>query len=110
MIIRTSASIAVLLMLVLELAAQTPPAQLPPNSGIQAPASATDSLGGDQWRAPDVGKQRAVASLSSSDAPSLDAHKVQPPQAAIPVRSGGKELALELEEKGYAWLEKEPVA
>jgi Fe-S cluster assembly ATP-binding protein len=26
------------------------------------------------------------------------------------VRSGGKELALELEEKGYAWLEKEPVA
>jgi len=24
------------------------------------------------------------------------------------VRSGGKELALELEEKGYAWLEKEP--
>ena len=26
------------------------------------------------------------------------------------VRSGGKEMALELEEKGYAWLEKEPVA
>jgi len=26
------------------------------------------------------------------------------------VRSGGKELALELEEKGYAWLEKEPAA
>jgi len=26
------------------------------------------------------------------------------------VRSGGKELAHELEEKGYAWLEKEPVA
>ena len=26
------------------------------------------------------------------------------------VRSGGKELALELEEKGYAWLEKEPPA
>ena len=26
------------------------------------------------------------------------------------VRSGGKELALELEEKGYAWLEKEPTA
>ncbi len=25
-------------------------------------------------------------------------------------RSGGKELALELEEKGYAWLEKEPAA
>lgn len=25
-------------------------------------------------------------------------------------RSGGKELALELEERGYAWLEKEPVA
>jgi len=24
------------------------------------------------------------------------------------VRSGGKELALELEERGYAWLEKEP--
>ncbi|NUN50799.1 MAG: Fe-S cluster assembly ATPase SufC, partial [Candidatus Brocadiae bacterium] len=24
------------------------------------------------------------------------------------VRSGGKELALELEEKGYSWLEKEP--
>jgi Fe-S cluster assembly ATP-binding protein len=24
------------------------------------------------------------------------------------VRSGGKELALELESKGYAWLEKEP--
>jgi len=24
--------------------------------------------------------------------------------------SGGKELALELEEKGYAWLEKEPPA
>jgi Fe-S cluster assembly ATP-binding protein len=24
------------------------------------------------------------------------------------VRSGGKEMALELEEKGYAWLEKEP--
>jgi Fe-S cluster assembly ATP-binding protein len=24
------------------------------------------------------------------------------------VREGGKELALELEEKGYAWLEKEP--
>jgi Fe-S cluster assembly ATP-binding protein len=23
------------------------------------------------------------------------------------VRSGGKELALELEEKGYAWIEKE---
>jgi Fe-S cluster assembly ATP-binding protein len=23
-------------------------------------------------------------------------------------RSGGKELALELEEKGYSWLEKEP--
>ncbi len=26
------------------------------------------------------------------------------------VRSGGKELALELEDKGYAWLEKEPAA
>ncbi|MGH9390775.1 MAG: Fe-S cluster assembly ATPase SufC, partial [Vicinamibacteria bacterium] len=26
------------------------------------------------------------------------------------VREGGKELALELEEKGYAWLEKEPPA
>ena len=26
------------------------------------------------------------------------------------VRSGGKELALELEEKGYGWLEKEPPA
>ena len=26
------------------------------------------------------------------------------------VRSGGKELALELEERGYAWLEKEPAA
>jgi Fe-S cluster assembly ATP-binding protein len=26
------------------------------------------------------------------------------------VRSGGKELALELEDKGYAWLEKEPPA
>ena len=26
------------------------------------------------------------------------------------VRSGGKELALELEEKGYAWLEKEPAS
>ncbi len=26
------------------------------------------------------------------------------------VRSGGKELALELEEKGYGWLEKEPAA
>jgi Fe-S cluster assembly ATP-binding protein len=25
------------------------------------------------------------------------------------VRSGGKELALELEEKGYAWLEQEAV-
>jgi Fe-S cluster assembly ATP-binding protein len=25
------------------------------------------------------------------------------------VRSGGKQMALELEEKGYAWLEKEPV-
>ena len=25
------------------------------------------------------------------------------------VRSGGKEMALELEEKGYSWLEKEPV-
>ncbi|HJS58918.1 MAG TPA: Fe-S cluster assembly ATPase SufC, partial [Vicinamibacteria bacterium] len=24
------------------------------------------------------------------------------------VRSGGKELALELESKGYVWLEKEP--
>jgi Fe-S cluster assembly ATP-binding protein len=24
------------------------------------------------------------------------------------VRSGGKEMALELEEKGYSWLEKEP--
>ena len=24
------------------------------------------------------------------------------------IRSGGKELALELEEKGYSWLEKEP--
>jgi Fe-S cluster assembly ATP-binding protein len=24
------------------------------------------------------------------------------------VRSGGKEMALELEERGYAWLEKEP--
>jgi len=24
------------------------------------------------------------------------------------VRSGGKEMAFELEEKGYAWLEKEP--
>jgi Fe-S cluster assembly ATP-binding protein len=24
------------------------------------------------------------------------------------VRSGGKEMALELEDKGYAWLEKEP--
>jgi Fe-S cluster assembly ATP-binding protein len=24
------------------------------------------------------------------------------------VRSGGKEMALELEAKGYAWLEKEP--
>ncbi|HUL79351.1 MAG TPA: Fe-S cluster assembly ATPase SufC [Vicinamibacteria bacterium] len=26
------------------------------------------------------------------------------------VRSGGKEMALELEERGYAWLEKEPAA
>jgi Fe-S cluster assembly ATP-binding protein len=26
------------------------------------------------------------------------------------VRSGGKEMALELEEKGYSWLEKEPAA
>ena len=26
------------------------------------------------------------------------------------VRSGGKEMALELEEKGYAWLEKEPAS
>jgi Fe-S cluster assembly ATP-binding protein len=26
------------------------------------------------------------------------------------VRSGGKELALELEDRGYAWLEKEPAA
>jgi Fe-S cluster assembly ATP-binding protein len=26
------------------------------------------------------------------------------------VRSGGKQMALELEEKGYAWLEKEPAA
>ena len=26
------------------------------------------------------------------------------------VRSGGKEMALELDEKGYAWLEKEPAA
>jgi Fe-S cluster assembly ATP-binding protein len=26
------------------------------------------------------------------------------------VRSGGKDLALELEEKGYSWLEKEPPA
>jgi Fe-S cluster assembly ATP-binding protein len=26
------------------------------------------------------------------------------------VRSGGKEMALELEERGYAWLEKEPQA
>jgi Fe-S cluster assembly ATP-binding protein len=26
------------------------------------------------------------------------------------VRSGGKEMALELEDKGYAWLEKEPAA
>ena len=25
-------------------------------------------------------------------------------------RSGGKQLALELEQKGYAWLEKEPAA
>jgi Fe-S cluster assembly ATP-binding protein len=24
------------------------------------------------------------------------------------VKSGGKEMALELEERGYAWLEKEP--
>jgi Fe-S cluster assembly ATP-binding protein len=26
------------------------------------------------------------------------------------VRSGGKELALELEEKGYAWIDGEPAA
>jgi Fe-S cluster assembly ATP-binding protein len=26
------------------------------------------------------------------------------------VRSGGKEMALELEEKGYSWLEREPAA
>jgi Fe-S cluster assembly ATP-binding protein len=26
------------------------------------------------------------------------------------VRSGGKEMALELEAKGYAWLEREPAA
>jgi Fe-S cluster assembly ATP-binding protein len=26
------------------------------------------------------------------------------------VRSGGKEMALELEAKGYTWLEKEPAA
>jgi Fe-S cluster assembly ATP-binding protein len=26
------------------------------------------------------------------------------------VRSGGKEMAHELEEKGYSWLEKEPAA
>jgi Fe-S cluster assembly ATP-binding protein len=26
------------------------------------------------------------------------------------VRSGGKEMALELEERGYSWLEKEPAA
>jgi len=26
------------------------------------------------------------------------------------VKSGGKELALELEEKGYGWIEKEPSA
>jgi hypothetical protein len=75
--------------------AQTNPAQdSAPAPSTQMPAAppvvSGESVDGN-WRSPDVGKQRATASLTSSDA-TLDAHRVQPTTPAVPVRSGGKDM------------------
>jgi hypothetical protein len=95
MIREMATSVLVLLILSRAAAAQTVPGQeIPrvPSAPTQTPPSpaAGESSEGN-WRAPDVGKQRAVASVSSSDT-SLDAQRVQPATPAVPVRSGGKDM------------------
>ncbi len=88
------------------LAAQTTPAP-PPVSAMPADGSANPAANtapantpDAAWRAPDVGRQRTTATLSS-DAPSLDAHKVQPTTAAVPIRSGGKDMLPN--DQGQVW-------
>lgn len=87
--------IIALLVFASQLQAQTTEDRPATASGIRAPAGSggvTGSVGDEDWRAPDVGRQRATASLSSDTAPSLDAHQVRTAAAAAPVRSGGKEM------------------
>ena len=96
MIARTLTSVLVWLAVSQIAAAQTVPAREAASApSTQTPAVPPPVVSGESvdgnWRAPDVGKQRAVASLSSSDT-SLDAHRVQPATPAVPVRSGGKDM------------------
>ena len=93
---RLTGLVAVLLC-VQQLPAQTSPTQVAPPAAQPAETSGAED---SSWRAPDVGRQRAVASLSS-DAPSLDAHQVKPATAAVPVRSGGKDMLPN--DQGQVW-------
>ncbi len=79
-------------------AAQTSPNQFPAQ---QPPATDQSGQAADaSWRSPDVPRQRATASLTS-EAPSLDAHKVKPATAAVPIRSGGRNMLPN--DQGQVW-------
>ena len=76
------------------------------DSGLDIDALKTVSHGVNSLRSPDRGflvithYQRLLTHIVPDFVHVLDKGRI--------VRSGGKELALELEEKGYAWLEKAP--
>ncbi len=78
------------------LGAQTAPAPLPA-SGAVGDEPAAD---GGNWSASKGANDRVVAGLSS-DAPTLDAQQVKAPAAAVPVRSGGKDMLPN--DQGQVW-------
>lgn len=77
------------------------PTQVPNNTLPPAaqPGARADAAAGS-WRTSTAGPSRSVASLSSSDT-SLDAQRVQPAAAAVPVRSGGKDMLPN--DRGQVW-------
>ncbi len=104
---KIATGLAMLMLVAGPLSAQSTPTQPTSAQAWDSPAPSATSAGGADsvnanWRAPDLGKQRAVASLSS-DTPSLDAHKVQPATSAVPNRSGGKDMLPN--DHGQIWQE-----
>lgn len=104
MLARTLTSVWIVVVVVHVAAAQTMPAadpiQPPSVPGSAVAAAPGGSTPNGNWHAAATNQPRATASLSSTDT-SLDAHRVEPAKAAVPVRSGGKDMLPN--DQGQVW-------